>query len=62
MMECKFDVLSLNTAGIGDSFKRRKAFNYLRKNCSFKGVNFPDQETHSVYERICKVSWEMGFS
>ena len=47
MMECKFDVLSLNTAGIGDSFKRRKVFNYLKKNCSSKGVIFL-QKTHNV--------------
>ena len=46
-MECKFDVLSLNTAGIGDSFKRRNVFNYLKKNCSSKGVIFL-QETHSL--------------
>ena len=31
MIECELDALSLNTAGIGDSFKRRKVFNYLRK-------------------------------
>ena len=36
----KFDVLSLNTAGIGDSFERRKVFNYLKKSCSSKGVLF----------------------
>ena len=47
MVECKFDVLSLNTTGIGDSFKRRKVFNYLKKNCSSKGVIFL-QQTHSV--------------
>ena len=40
MMECEFDVLSLNTAGIGDSFKRRKVFNYLKKNCKSKAVIF----------------------
>ena len=45
MMECEFDVLSLNTAGIRDSFKRRKVFNYL--NCSSKGVIFL-QEAHTV--------------
>ena len=47
MMECKFDVLSPNTAGISDSFKRRKVFNYLKKNCSSKGAIFL-QETHSA--------------
>ena len=38
MMECEFDVLSLNTAGTGDSFKRRKVFNYPKKNCSSYAV------------------------
>ena len=47
MMECEFDVLSLNTAGIGDSFKRCKVFNYLKKNSSSKVVIFL-QEMHSV--------------
>ena len=47
IMECKFDVFSLNAAGVGDSFKRRKVFNYLKKFCSPKGVIFL-QETHSV--------------
>ena len=46
-MECKFDASSLNTVGIGDSFKGRKVFNYLKKNCLSKGVIFL-QETHSV--------------
>ena len=49
-MECEFDVLSLNTAGIDDSFERRKVFNYLKKNCSFKAVIFL-QETHSVKKK-----------
>ena len=63
MMECKFDVLSLNTAGIGDSFKRRKVFNYLKKNCSSKGVTFL-QETHSVKknEELRNNQWGCGKS
>ena len=31
-------VLSLNTAGVGDNFKRRKIFNCLKKSCSSKGI------------------------
>ena len=46
-MECVFDVLSFNTAGIGDKFKRRKIFNYLKKSCSSKGIVLL-QETHST--------------
>ena len=47
MMECEFDVLSLNTADIDDSFKRHKGFNYLKKNWSSKAVIFL-HEKHSV--------------
>ena len=46
-MICGFDVLSLNTAGIGDNLKRQKIFNYLKKSCSSKGIVLP-QETHST--------------
>ena len=58
MIECEFDVLNLNTAGIGDSFKRRKVFNYLRKNSSSKALIFL-QETHSVKkkEKIWNNQW-----
>ena len=61
MIECEFDVLSLNTAGIGDSFKRRKVFNYLKKNSSSKAVIFL-QETHSVKkkEKIWNNQWGCG--
>ena len=63
MMECKFEVLSLNTGGIGDSFKQRKVFNYLKKNCSSKGVIFL-QETHSVKknEELWNNQWGCGKS
>ena len=62
-MECKFDVLSLNTAGIGDSYKRRNVFNYLKKNCSSKGVIFL-QETHSFKnnEEMWNDQWGCGKS
>ena len=46
-MVCVFYVLSLNTAGIGDNFKRRKIFNYFKKSCSSKGIVLL-QETHST--------------
>ena len=61
MIECEFDVLSLNTAGIGDSFKRRKVFNYLKENSSSKAVIFL-QETHSVKnkEKIWNNQWGCG--
>ena len=49
-IECEFDVLSLNTTGIGDSFKRRKVFNYLKKNSSSKAVILL-QESHSVKKK-----------
>ena len=39
--------LSRNTAGIGDSFKRQKVFNYLKKIAHLKAVIFL-QETHNV--------------
>ena len=61
MIECEFDVLSLNTDGIGDSFKRRKVFNYLKKNSSSKAVIFL-QETHSVKKKgkIWNNQWGCG--
>ena len=61
MIESEFDVLSLNTAGIGDSFKRRKVFNYLKKNSSSKAVIFL-QETHSVKKKgkIWNNQWGCG--
>ena len=61
MIECEFHVLSLNTAGIGDSFKRRKVFNYLKKNPSSKAMIFL-QEMHSVKkkEKIWNNQWGCG--
>ena len=63
-MVCVFDVLSLNAAGIGDNFKRRKIFNYLKKmkkSCSSKGIVLP-QETHSTArnEAISTSQWGCG--
>ena len=47
MADLNIDIISLNTAGLGDYAKRRKIFNYLKKQVSCKGVVFL-QETHSV--------------
>ena len=47
MAELNLYVISLNTAGMGDFKKRRKIFNYLKKQVSRKGTVFL-QETHSV--------------
>ena len=60
-MVCVFDVLSLNTAGIGDNFKGRKIFNYLKKSCSSKGKVLL-QETHSTAtnEAMWTSQWGCG--
>ena len=42
-----FAIVSLNTAGLGDYVKRRKVFNYMKKQTSPKGIIFL-QETHNV--------------
>ena len=47
MAELNLDIISLNTAGLGDFTKHRKIFNYLKKHVSHKGIVFL-QETHSV--------------
>ena len=47
MASLDFDIVSLNTAGLGDYVKCRKTFNYLKKQTSPKGIIFL-QETHSV--------------
>ena len=47
MAELNLDIISLNTAGLGDFTKRRKIFNYLKKHVSRRGIVFL-QETHSV--------------
>ena len=41
MIECKFDVLSLNTAGIGDSFNPIGTGHFLRACKSEGGCCFP---------------------
>ena len=47
MAELNLDIISLNTAGLGDFTKHREIFNYLKKHVSRKGIVFL-QETHSV--------------
>ena len=47
MAEPNLDIISLNTAGLGDFTKHRKIFSYLKKHVSRKGIVFL-QETHSV--------------
>ena len=47
MAELNLDIISVNTAGLGDFTKHRKIFNYLKKHVSGKGTVFL-QEAHSV--------------
>ena len=42
--------MSLNTASIGDSLERRKVFNYLKKNSSYKAVIFL-QDMHGIKKK-----------
>ena len=60
-MSVVFDILSLNTAGIGDSIERRKIFNYAKKHASSAGIVFL-QETHcsEKYEGIWVNQWSCG--
>ena len=44
-MPCNFDVLNLNTSGIGDTNKRHKIFNYKKKNASSNGIIFFNRHT-----------------
>ena len=47
MNELNFDVISLNTRGLGNFAKRKKIFNYVKKHVSRRGIILL-QETHSV--------------
>ena len=47
MNELNFDVLSLNTRGLGNFTKWNKIFNYLKKRVSRRGI-IVLQETHNV--------------
>ena len=59
--ELKFDLLSLNTRGIGGYRKRRKVFNYLKKHSSHNAVIFL-QKTHStkIVEKVWLNQWGCG--
>ena len=47
MASLDFDIVSLNTAGLGDYVKCHKVFNYMKKQMTPKGIIFL-QETHSI--------------
>ena len=59
-----FDVLTYNVRGLGDERKRRKIFNYIRKNTPRKSIFL--QETHSTqkFENLWCYQWhgDMIFS
>ena len=60
-----FEILSYNTRGIGDEAKRKKIFNYIKRNSSGKSIIFL-QETHSTkqVENLWRQQWhgDMIFS
>ena len=73
MAELNLDIISLNTAGLGDFTKRRKIFNYLKKHVSRKGAVFL-QETQCkkgqkfvdkpvwLWRQINDIlTWEIGY-
>ena len=47
MASLDFNIVSLNTAGLGDYVKHRKVFNYIKKQTSPKGIILL-RETQSV--------------
>ena len=47
-------MISLNAQGMRDYTKRRKAFNFMKKHTSSKGIIFV-QETHSL--KTCENTW-----
>ena len=56
---CDFEVVSYNVNGLGDDWKRRKIFNYMKKHTSGKAIVFL-QETHSVQkvEKLFEYQWK----
>ena len=56
-----FDILTLNTRGIGGYKKRKKVFNFLRKHSS-RNANIFLKETHSTAncEKIWTNQWSSG--
>ena len=57
-MSIVFDVLSLNTVGIGDSIERRKVFNYAKKHTSSAGIIFL-QKTVLKKRKVMGISVEL---
>ena len=55
-MPSNFDVLSLNTRGIGDSNKRRKIFNYMKKNASSNGIIFIKRYTAVRLKKVYRLT------
>ena len=63
MSDIEFEVVSYNGNGIGDDRKRRKIFNFLKKQASNKAVIFM-QEIHSTkaIEKHFEYQWrEKGY-
>ena len=60
-----FEILSCNIRGIGDKAKRKKTFNFIKRNSSSKSIIFL-QETHSTkqVENLWRHQWhgDMIFS
>ena len=56
---CDFEVVSYNVNRLGDDWKHRKIFNYIKKHTSGKAV-VSLQETHSVQkiEKIFEYQWK----
>ena len=59
MSDIEFEVVSYNVNGIGDDRKRRKIFNFLKKQTSNKAVIFM-QEIHSTKATEKRVEYQWG--
>ena len=61
-----FEILSYNTRGIGDEGKRKKIFNYVKRNTSSKSIIFIHKIHHSTrrVENLWRHQWhgDMIFS
>ena len=58
MSDIEFEVVSFNVHGIRDDLKRRKIFNYMKKQTSGKAI-ICLQETHSTkrVEKLFEYQW-----
>ena len=54
MNELNFDIISLNTRGLGDLTKRKKIFNYVKKRVSRRRIILL-QETHTACKMMKKL-------